>query len=230
MSLLQWHIRADEIGSAKTVTFRAPEDALAALAEAIGVERVISCEAKLRVTPVGEAFDVEGTVGARIVQSCVVDLEPFEANISEPLSVHFAAGEATAQSPARNRAVEKDFRPLKMPAHVRDRRTGSTSLTMLHDTNRPVPVRPGKGRVEPEPSSAPDANSGDESSPGMADTPESIVDGRLDLGTVVQEFLALGVDPYPRKPGVSFEPVVEEATPSPFAALAKLRGGDDANN
>ncbi len=35
------------------------------------------------------------------------------------------------------------------------------------------------------------------------DPPELIEDGRIDLGAVAAEFLALGLDPYPRKPGVS---------------------------
>ncbi|WP_449256640.1 YceD family protein [Bosea sp. (in: a-proteobacteria)] len=56
------------------------------------------------------------------------------------------------------------------------------------------------------------------------DPPEPIVDGVIDLGTITLEFLALSLDPYPRKPGVSFEqpaPPAEEV--SPFAALAKLK-------
>lgn len=60
-----------------------------------------------------------------------------------------------------------------------------------------------------------------------ADPPEPIVDGVIDLGAVTLEFLALALDPYPRKPGVSFDeapaPVERE---SPFAALAKLKRGE----
>jgi uncharacterized metal-binding protein YceD (DUF177 family) len=54
------------------------------------------------------------------------------------------------------------------------------------------------------------------------DPPEPIVDGRIDLGAVTLEFLALGIDPYPRKPGVElgYENADEEKPPSPFAALA----------
>jgi len=58
------------------------------------------------------------------------------------------------------------------------------------------------------------------------DPPEPIVDGLIDLGTVTLEFLALGLDPYPRKPGVSFESGPADAgVESPFAALAKLKRG-----
>jgi Large ribosomal RNA subunit accumulation protein YceD len=51
--------------------------------------------------------------------------------------------------------------------------------------------------------------------------PDPIVDGKIDLGALAAEFLALGLDPYPRKPGASFEsPEEPEAMVSPFSALA----------
>lgn len=59
------------------------------------------------------------------------------------------------------------------------------------------------------------------------DPPEPIVDGVIDLGGITLEFLALALDPYPRKPGVSFEASAgDTGTESPFAALAKLKRGD----
>jgi uncharacterized metal-binding protein YceD (DUF177 family) len=63
---------------------------------------------------------------------------------------------------------------------------------------------------------------------GVADTeagPESLVDGRIDLGTLATEFLVLGIDPHPRKPEAVFEhPAVrEDADEHPFAALAALK-------
>ena len=57
---------------------------------------------------------------------------------------------------------------------------------------------------------------------GGEDPPDPIVDGRIDLGALAAEFLALGLDPYPRKPGVAFDlPEPEGGQVSPFAALAK---------
>jgi uncharacterized metal-binding protein YceD (DUF177 family) len=51
--------------------------------------------------------------------------------------------------------------------------------------------------------------------------PDPIVDGKIDLAALAAEFFALGLDPYPRKPGVSFEsPEQPERTVSPFSALA----------
>ncbi len=56
------------------------------------------------------------------------------------------------------------------------------------------------------------------------DAPDPIVNGRIDLGVLTAEFLALGLDPYPRKPGVAFTPLLEsEPEPSPFASPASLK-------
>lgn len=59
--------------------------------------------------------------------------------------------------------------------------------------------------------------------------PDAIMDGQIDMGAVLVEFLALALDPYPRKPGAVFaggDPVPERE--SPFAALQalKLREGE----
>jgi hypothetical protein len=53
--------------------------------------------------------------------------------------------------------------------------------------------------------------------------PDKIVDGTIDLGALTAEFLALGLDPYPRKPGVDFTFESEEKPDSPFAALRRLK-------
>lgn len=58
------------------------------------------------------------------------------------------------------------------------------------------------------------------------DAPEPLVGGAIDLGAIATEFLSLGIDPYPRKPGVEFAaPAGEDDTPHPFAALAALKKG-----
>ena len=52
------------------------------------------------------------------------------------------------------------------------------------------------------------------------DEPDPLIDGKIDIGALAAEFFALGLDPYPRKPGVTFEPPKDDAEePSPFAAL-----------
>jgi uncharacterized metal-binding protein YceD (DUF177 family) len=60
--------------------------------------------------------------------------------------------------------------------------------------------------------------------PDAKEPPEALVDGTVDLGAIAIEFLILGIDPYPRKPGVVFEGAsVGEASSHPFAGLAKLK-------
>lgn len=59
------------------------------------------------------------------------------------------------------------------------------------------------------------------------DPPDPIVDGRIDLGALTAEFVALGLDPYPKKPGAAFSGGDEETDgDSPFAALARRESPD----
>lgn len=63
--------------------------------------------------------------------------------------------------------------------------------------------------------------------PMEEDAPEVFHRGRIELGAIVAEHLALGLDPYPRAPGVAFEPHIEDEAAdrvSPFAALDRLKG------
>lgn len=54
--------------------------------------------------------------------------------------------------------------------------------------------------------------------------PEVLHGGMVDLGALATEFLMLGIDPYPRKPGAVFEaPAAGDPASHPFAALAALK-------
>ena len=68
------------------------------------------------------------------------------------------------------------------------------------------------------------------------DPPEEMVDGKIDLGALVTEFFALGIDPYPRKPGADLAAIAShipnleldgptgiEEKISPFSSLSKLK-------
>jgi hypothetical protein len=53
---------------------------------------------------------------------------------------------------------------------------------------------------------------------------EPLIDGTVNLGAIATEFLILGIDPYPRKPGAVFQPPAsDEPGGSAFAALAALQ-------
>ena len=80
---------------------------------------------------------------------------------------------------------------------------------------------PAEAEPLPEADQTPDAID-----PDAPDGPELLVNGTVDLGVVATEFLLLGIDPYPRKPGAQFAPPEgpgEDSAGNPFAVLAKLK-------
>ena len=69
------------------------------------------------------------------------------------------------------------------------------------------------------------------------DDPEPVIDGKIDIGELVTQYLSLAIDPYPHKEGVRYEkgddesgPVKSDLQKNPFAALKdwknKPGGGD----
>lgn len=59
-----------------------------------------------------------------------------------------------------------------------------------------------------------------------ADDPPDVLEGdRVDLAAYVVEDLSLAIDPFPRKPGAEFAAPEDKGELSPFAVLAKLKGG-----
>ncbi len=64
------------------------------------------------------------------------------------------------------------------------------------------------------------------------DDPEEIVDGKIDLGELVIQYLSLSLNPYPRKKGVVFDvqdkllDEEEESYNNPFAALKEWKASE----
>jgi hypothetical protein len=142
-------------------TIEASQSERAALAKRMGLPAIERLAADFAIHRVGGGIiEVRGEVRARLTQTCVVSLEPFDISLEEPIEVRFAA-------------------PAEAP-------------------------RPRARSIE-----APEA---DWPEPGDADPPDPIVDGRIDLGALAAEFLSLGLDPYPRKPGAEF-PQGDDAPP-----------------
>lgn len=54
------------------------------------------------------------------------------------------------------------------------------------------------------------------------DAPDVIESDAIDVAAYVVEYLALEIDPFPRKPGATFDYQAPEEETSPFAALKKL--------
>ena len=65
----------------------------------------------------------------------------------------------------------------------------------------------------------------DEEPPEVADPPEAIINGIIDLGRLATDALFLAIDPYPRKEGAVFEAEITAPDPEdhPFAALKALQ-------
>lgn len=102
-----------------------------------------------------------------------------------------------------------------------------TCVVTLEDFDAPVSEEIELDFAPPD--QLPEVRPGAEIDVTELDLPDPLIDGTVDAGAVVAEFLALGLDPYPRKPGAAFKGVEEmsDAETSPFAGLAKLRGGEE---
>jgi uncharacterized metal-binding protein YceD (DUF177 family) len=136
--------------------------ALAKLNDLPGIERL---SASFLVTKWRRGVQVEGELSARVTQTCVVSLEPFDVEIDEPIDVKFLPAEG----------------------------------------------------APPPPESVADE-----------DAPDPLIDGKIDLGALASEFLTLALDPYPRKPGVAFEPpAAGEDRESPFLRLRALGDNEE---
>ncbi len=131
-------------GAGVDVTVEAGPEERERLARDFRLPAVEALVGRFRVEKRGRTVHVDGAVEARVVQTCVVTLEPFPAEVREPVSLKFAE-------------------------------------------TLPVEEADENGEHEARP-----------------DAPDPIVGGRIDLGAVTAEFLALGLDPYPRKPGADF--------------------------
>lgn len=152
-----------EAGTRRAI--EAPEDVRAAAAALAGVRDIPALAADFDLARRGKGVRLTGRVRARVIQNCVVSLEPVETAVDEQ--------------------VELLFEPPRSIAPA-----GAAEPDMLD------------GEAAPEP----------------------IIGGKIDLGAVAIEFLVLGIDPYPRKPGVEFAPPkTEDAGAHPFAALASLK-------
>jgi uncharacterized metal-binding protein YceD (DUF177 family) len=59
--------------------------------------------------------------------------------------------------------------------------------------------------------------------PDAPDAPDILAGDAIDIAGYVVEHLALEIDPFPRKPGATFDYQAPEEETSPFAALKKLK-------
>ncbi len=122
------------------------------------------------------------------------------------------------------RRVGRGMVHVRGEVHVEATQTCVVSLEPFDVTlNEPVDVRFAAPGGEGARRGAPPAATAEALAFAMddEDAPDPIVDGQIDLGALAVEFMLLGLDPYPRKPGVEFAPPSEQdAQDTPFARLA----------
>lgn len=211
----------------ETVLTLSPQDE-EAVAEALGVLGIDGLSASVRVKPERkDIYLVRGKVKARLSQECVITLEPVFVAVDQEidLRVRANAGQDAVDQAQRQ---ELDFFLQRGPEKVLDlsAQNSRKSKAMEHFQQS---IKTGNALNE-------------------ADPPEPLVGHELDLGLILLEFLALGVDPYPRQEGASLEgspyaakthpllagdeeaageeTINEPARPSPFAALKAWRSDD----
>ncbi len=125
-------------------------------------------------------------------------------------------------------AAELDVRPLGGGAFsVRGDLTASvvqTDVVTLEPVSQRVTEAIDLTFVAAEAVPAKPAGAGSQE-PGEEEDPELFHHGRIALGAMTAEHLAIGLDPYPRGEGVEFSSHIEDDSTeaSPFAALAKLK-------
>ena len=115
---------------------------------------------------------------------------------------------------------------FQVVGHVRAR-IGQTCVVTLEEIENDIdePIDLIFAPPEQIPQMAALVDEAEESDEETPDPLEPIENGMIDLGKVATDALYLAVDPYPRKAGAVFEPMVEAADPEdhPFAALKALK-------
>lgn len=148
------------------VTISPSADDLARIADWADIESIDALTAKIDIRKISPThFRLNVTLGADIVQACVVTLDPVRSHIA--------------------RSFVRELILTQAAQHVKE-----IELTPVDDDGR-----------------------------------EEVESLRYDLAVPVLEEFALAIDPYPRAPGVEFEPPPDDADSAihPFAALKSLK-------
>ena len=97
-----------EIGDGRVVSFSASEEERAGLAKRFGLRELPELKVDGRLTSRADgAVLFKGDIRARVVQTCVVTLDPVENAIDEPLRLRFVPEDRIAE-PAHEVLVEAD--------------------------------------------------------------------------------------------------------------------------
>ncbi|SLN45086.1 YceD family protein [Oceanibacterium hippocampi] len=178
----------------------------------------------------------------------VVDVSGLRA---APLTVSVKVSDGEREALARELGIEA-ITALSAQGEIRRAAGGIVHLSLLVEAEVVqlcgVSLEPVPERVEEqvELDFAPPDASGDNRQrevfvdPDEIEPPDPLIDGKIDLGAVVSEHVALGLNPYPRKEGVEIpaefvvgdddedgeDGQVEDGRRGPFAVLANLKARD----
>jgi uncharacterized metal-binding protein YceD (DUF177 family) len=114
--------------------------ALAKLNNLVGIERL---NANFRIVKWRRGVRVEGIVSARVTQTCVVSLEPFDVDIDEPIDARFLPVDAKAaesKSPPPESVVDEDAPDPLVDGKIDLGVLAAEFLTLALD---PYPRKPG---------------------------------------------------------------------------------------
>jgi uncharacterized metal-binding protein YceD (DUF177 family) len=146
-----------DLGDApKRVKFEASEAERAALAAENDLPGIASLTASFTLTHQGQTrLRVEGRVKARVTQTCVVSLEPFEADVEDTISVLFApedeVREAEEELKQYDEEIDEEDRPEPPDAIVNNRidlgRLAAEFFVLALD---PYPRKPGVAFEAPQ--------------------------------------------------------------------------------
>jgi hypothetical protein len=144
--------------------------------------------------------------------------EPVRAALAKPAGVH-AVERLVARFDLTRRGRDK--------LHVSGEVSGTVRQTcvvtldpVVNDVSEAIDVT-----FAPPPEQVDKTPEIDLDAPSSGDEVEPLIGNSVDLGLIATEFFILGINPYPRKPGVSFDAPKAASDPEshPFARLAALQ-------
>ena len=128
-------------GSAISIT--ADESVRAAAAHFAGVVEIPALAAEFRIVPQGDGFAVKGRVRGRVVQTCVVTLDPVENTVDEEVDLLLSPTAELPEEPGAEIEIEADEAVVPEPLTGNSIDLGAIALEFLVLGLDPYPRKSG---------------------------------------------------------------------------------------